>query len=102
VRLFVIWFSSTWTVSKRSPCPLEGSACSQEALAVTNHEQSAVVITRADTCPPDALTVEGSPVTVGWHFTRVGPMAFCDTLAPEHPVTPMASASTTTPVIETS
>ena len=102
VRPFAIWFSSTWTVSKRSPCPLEGSTCSQEALAVTNHEQSAVVITRADTCPPDALIVAGSPVTVGWHFTRVGPMAFCDTLAPLHPVTQMASASTTTPVIEPS
>jgi hypothetical protein len=29
-------------------------------------------------------------------------MAFCDTLAPVHPVTQMASASTTTPVIEPS
>lgn len=102
VRLFAIWFSSTWTVSTCSPCPLEGSTCSQEALAVTNHEQSAVVITRADTCPPDAPIVAGSPVTVGWHFTTEGPTAFSDTLAPVHPVMPRASASTTTPAIEPS
>ena len=102
VRLFAIWFSSTWTVSKCSPCPLEGSTCSQDALAVTNHEQSAVVITRADTCPPDALIVAGSPVKVGWHFTTEGPTAFCETLAPEHPVTPIASESTTMAAIEPS
>jgi hypothetical protein len=71
-------------------------------LAVTNHEQSAVVTTSADTCPPDALIVAGSPVRVGWHFTREGPKAFCDTLAPAHPVTPMTAASMATLVIEPS
>jgi hypothetical protein len=100
VRLFEISFSSTWTVSGRSPCPLEGSTCSQEALAATDHEQSAVVITRADTCPPDAFIVGGSPVRVGWHFTTEGPTEFCDTVLPLHPVMLMATASTTTPVIE--
>ena len=100
MRLFVVWFWSTWTVSKRSPCPLEGSTWSQEAFAVTTHAQSAVVITRADACPPDALIVAGSPVTAVWHFTTEGPTEFWDTLAAVHPVTPMASASTTTPVIE--
>jgi len=71
-------------------------------LAVINHEQSAVVTTRADTSPPDALIVAGSPVTVGWHFTRVGPVAFCDTLAPLQPVAPIASTNTAIPIIERS
>ena len=102
VRLIALWFSSTWTVSTRSPWPLEGSTRSHEALAATDHEQSAVVFTRADTCPPDALIVAGSPVTVGWHFTAEGPTAFCDTLAEEHPIVPITSANTTRRVMEPS